>query len=35
MSAGDFLLVYRLAAESKQEQIVFVRAGIHADLFEE
>ena len=29
---GDFLLVYRLG-ESK-EQIVFVRAGTHADLFE-
>ncbi len=35
VALGDFLLVYRLAAESKQEQIVFVRAGTHADLFEE
>jgi len=32
---GDFLLIYRLATESKQDQIVFVRAGTHADLFEE
>ncbi len=32
---GNFLLIYRLAAESKQEQIVFVRTGTHADLFEE
>lgn len=32
---GDFLLIYRLAIESKQDQIVFVRAGTHADLFEE
>ncbi|MCE0957482.1 MULTISPECIES: type II toxin-antitoxin system YafQ family toxin [Pseudomonas] len=32
---GDFLLIYRLDAESKQEQIVFVRTGTHADLFEE
>lgn len=31
---GDFLLIYRLAVESKQEQIVFVRTGTHADLFE-
>ncbi|MGP5370340.1 type II toxin-antitoxin system YafQ family toxin [Pseudomonas helleri] len=32
---GDLLLIYRLDAESKQEQIVFVRTGTHADLFEE
>lgn len=32
---GDFLLIYRLATGSKLEQIVFVRAGTHANLFEE
>lgn len=33
--SGNFLLIYRLATESQQEQIVFVRAGPHADLFED
>jgi mRNA interferase YafQ len=31
---GDFLLIYRLQGSSAGEQIVFVRAGTHADLFE-
>ena len=32
--AGDFLLIYRLQGSGAGEQIVFVRAGSHADLFE-
>jgi mRNA interferase YafQ len=31
---GDFLLIYRLSGAGDSEQIVFVRAGTHADLFE-
>jgi mRNA interferase YafQ len=31
---GDFLLIYRLSPQSTCEQVVFVRAGTHADLFE-
>lgn len=31
---GDFLLIYRLDGRSTNEQIVSVRAGRHADLFE-
>lgn len=31
---GDFLLAYKLDNTSKVEQLVFVRAGSHADLFE-
>jgi len=31
---GDFLLAYKLNNETKVEQIIFVRAGSHADLFE-
>jgi mRNA interferase YafQ len=31
---GDFLLIYRLSGSSDAEQIIFVRAGSHADLFE-
>ena len=31
---GDFLLIYRLEGIDAQAQIVFVRAGTHADLFE-
>ena len=31
---GDFLLVYRLESRGAREQIIFVRAGTHADLFE-
>jgi mRNA interferase YafQ len=31
---GDFLLMYRLSGTGESEQIVFVRAGTHADLFE-
>lgn len=31
---GDFLLIYRLQGAGANEQIIFVRAGTHADLFE-
>jgi mRNA interferase YafQ len=31
---GDFLLIYRLQGSGANEQIIFVRAGTHADLFE-
>lgn len=31
---GDFLLIYRLDGAGAAEQIIFVRAGTHADLFE-
>ena len=31
---GDFLLIYRLEDIGAPAQIVFVRAGTHADLFE-
>jgi mRNA interferase YafQ len=31
---GDFLLIYRLEARSSVEQIVFVRAGTHSELFD-
>lgn len=31
---GDFLLTYKLYSSGKVEQIIFVRAGTHADLFE-
>ena len=31
---GDFLLIYRLQKSGAQEQIIFTRAGTHADLFE-
>lgn len=31
---GDFLLTYKLYSTSKNEQVIFVRAGSHADLFE-
>ncbi len=30
---GDFLLIYRLESRGSVENIVFVRAGTHADLF--
>jgi mRNA interferase YafQ len=32
---GDFLLMYRIEATSQGEAVVFVRAGTHADLFDE
>ncbi len=32
---GDFLLIYRLDDTGKPGLIVFVRAGTHADLFDE
>ncbi|MEI6987422.1 MAG: type II toxin-antitoxin system YafQ family toxin [Rhodospirillaceae bacterium] len=31
---GDFLLIYRLAGRGTDEQVIFVRAGTHAELFE-
>jgi len=31
---GDFLLIYRLSGTGDGEQVIFVRAGTHADLFE-
>lgn len=31
---GDFLLIYRLVRRGAEEQVMFVRAGTHADLFE-
>ncbi|WP_230676761.1 type II toxin-antitoxin system YafQ family toxin [Yersinia alsatica] len=31
---GDFLLIYKLSNHSKTSQIVFVRTGTHAELFE-
>jgi mRNA interferase YafQ len=31
---GDFLLIYRLSGAGANEQIIFVRAGTHAELFE-
>jgi mRNA interferase YafQ len=31
---GDFLLVYRVDDTGQRGQIVFVRAGTHAELFE-
>jgi mRNA interferase YafQ len=31
---GDFLLIYRVDDSSQRGQIVFVRAGTHAELFE-
>lgn len=31
---GDFLLIYRVNGKDADEQIVFVRTGTHADLFE-
>jgi len=32
---GDFLLMYRIDTASQGETVVFVRAGTHADLFDE
>jgi mRNA interferase YafQ len=31
---GDFLLIYRVDGKGPREQIVFVRTGTHAELFE-
>ena len=31
---GDFLLIYQLRGSGANEQIIFVRVGTHADLFE-
>lgn len=32
---GDFLLAYKVSEEGKSGTVVFVRAGSHADLFDE
>lgn len=32
---GDFLLAYKIDGGGKTEQIIFVRAGTHSELFEE
>lgn len=32
---GDFLLAYKIDASAKTELVIFVRAGTHADLFDE
>lgn len=32
---GDFLLIYKLDESEKPDLVVFVRAGTHADLFEQ
>jgi mRNA interferase YafQ len=31
---GDFLLVYKLVSHGSNEDVIFVRAGRHAELFE-
>jgi len=31
---GDFLLIYKLDSRGTDEQIIFVRAGTHAELFD-
>jgi mRNA interferase YafQ len=31
---GDFLLIYRISSRGSDEEVVFVRAGTHAELFE-
>ena len=31
---GDFLLIYKLVRRGQHEDVIFVRAGTHADLFE-
>jgi mRNA interferase YafQ len=31
---GDFLLIYRLSGTGDGEQVIFVRAGTHSNLFE-
>lgn len=31
---GDFLLIYRVSRRGSDEEVVFVRAGTHAELFE-
>jgi mRNA interferase YafQ len=32
---GDFLLAYKIGENGKDDFIIFVRAGTHADLFQE
>ena len=32
---GDFLLIYRLDGKGQHEMVVFIRAGTHAELFDE
>jgi mRNA interferase YafQ len=31
---GDFLLIYQIDKSGKDERIIFVRSGTHAELFE-
>ena len=31
---GDFLLIYRIGKRGSHEQVIFVRTGTHAELFE-
>lgn len=31
---GDFLLIYRIEKQGKQEMVIFVRTGTHSELFE-
>ena len=31
---GDFLLLYKLVSRGSNEDVIFVRAGTHAELFE-
>ena len=31
---GDFLLIYQLEKQGKQEMVIFTRAGTHSELFE-
>ncbi|HZP91602.1 MAG TPA: type II toxin-antitoxin system YafQ family toxin [Burkholderiales bacterium] len=31
---GDWVLIYRINEDSEGEEIIFVRTGTHADLFE-
>ncbi len=30
---GDFLLIYRLTGQGLNEEVIFVRAGTHSELF--
>lgn len=34
-AGGNFLLAYKIVEQAKREQIIFARAGTHADLFRE
>ena len=32
-AGGDFLLIYKVTGQKANEQVIFVRAGSHAELF--